>query len=243
MLLMLEVLKDLELHKRATAGYKLVGQSIDLYGWEDPMVCRATGEYWNKETTNGLPSMRQKINQELAAVEDEFASGGITWCERDVRRLISPYPAREAVDSVLLNLGDDVYHDDVHALKNGDDETAVADGDEVAAESSSDGDSGDGESADQVSSAVAGGGAEGAEIVEFAGPHVNSDAMCSTDSETLHAVKATIAALEGTLETLRSIGSVRSVQCIEVELTKERRKARRLVAENPAVADAFLQLR
>ena len=67
--------------------------------------------------------------------------------------------------------------------------------------------------------------------------------MCSTDSEHLHAVKATIAALEGTIDALRSIGSVRSVQCIEVELAKERRKARRLVEENPAVADAFLQLR
>ena len=42
--------------------------------------------------------------------------------------------------------------------------TAVADGDDVAAESSSDGDDVDGGSADQVSSVVAGGEVEGGEV-------------------------------------------------------------------------------
>ena len=52
-----------------------------------------------------------------------------------------------------------------------------------------------------------------------------------------------MAALEATLESLRAIGAVRGVQCIEAELTKERRKARLLANDSPAVADASLRLR
>ena len=40
MLLMLEVLSDAQLHKRAAEGFKKVGQSIDLRGKEDALVCR-----------------------------------------------------------------------------------------------------------------------------------------------------------------------------------------------------------
>ena len=100
MLLMLEVLSDPALHKQASEGYKKVGQSIDLYGKEDELVCREAGVFWREETTDGYASMRPKINDELAAVADEFESGGITWCQRDIMRLITPYPAREKVDRV-----------------------------------------------------------------------------------------------------------------------------------------------
>ena len=72
--------------------------------------------------------MRHKIDAELAAVADEFQSGGITWCRRDVRRLIKPYPARSEVDHILARLDDDYYHDDVHRLTDGDDDAAVAEG-------------------------------------------------------------------------------------------------------------------
>ena len=242
MLLMWDVLKDPALHEQGAAGYKRVGQSIALYGEEDPLVCRAAGEYWNEQTTDGFTNMRGKINHELKIVEDEIIDKGLIWCEHDVRRLITPYPANRAVDRILENLGDDFYHDDIHALTNGDNETAVAGVDDVSAESSNDGDDGGGESADHVSSVVAGGDVASTGIVEFAGPRVNS-AVCPADADRLHATKATIAALEGTLETLRSIGAVRGVQCIELELLKERRKVRRLVTENTAVADVFSHLR
>ena len=45
-LLMFEVLSDNPLHKRASEGYKKVGQSIDLYGKEDELVCREAGTFW-----------------------------------------------------------------------------------------------------------------------------------------------------------------------------------------------------
>ena len=52
MLLMLEVLSDPQLHKQASEGYKKVGQSIDLHGKEDALVCREAGTFWNEETAD-----------------------------------------------------------------------------------------------------------------------------------------------------------------------------------------------
>ena len=98
MLLMLDVLSDLALHRGAAEGYKKVGESIDLYGKEDGLICREAGKFWNEEATDKYPSMRPKFDAELAAVADEFENGGITWCQRDVQRLITPYPARKEVD-------------------------------------------------------------------------------------------------------------------------------------------------
>ena len=76
--MMFEVLSNPALHVRAADGYKKVGQSIDLYGKEDAMVCREAGVFWNEETTDKFPNMRAKIDSELAAVADEFHSGGLT---------------------------------------------------------------------------------------------------------------------------------------------------------------------
>ena len=70
MLLMLEVLSDPELHRNGAEGYKKVGQSIDLNGKEDVLVCREAGTFWNEETLDKCPSMRNKIEAELAAVAE-----------------------------------------------------------------------------------------------------------------------------------------------------------------------------
>jgi hypothetical protein len=243
MLLMLEVLSDPALHMRASEGYKKVGQSIKLRGGEDELVCREAGVYWNEETTDKFPSMRPKIDAELAAVADELESGGLTWCERDVMRLITPYPSRVKVDSVLEKLGQDFYHDSVHCLTNGGDATAVAEGDQAATDSSSDSDDGDDEPADHVPAAVAGEGAEGAGSSGLEDSRMESAPLSVSEADRFLQVKATIAALEGTIGGLRAIGSVRGVQAIESELAKERRKARQLVTASPAVADAFWRLR
>ena len=42
-----ELLGEIALHQRASEGFKRVGQSIDLYGAEDSLVCREAGTYWN----------------------------------------------------------------------------------------------------------------------------------------------------------------------------------------------------
>ena len=171
--------------------------------------------------------MRPKINVELAAVADEYASGGITWCERDVLRLISPYPPRAQVDRVLQNLGEDFYYDDVHCVTNGEDDTAVADGDEEAAEPSSDEDDGNDEPSEHVLAADTCEDVDGAEIVEFVGSRVKSAPLSACEADAVHKAKATMAALQATIENLRSIGAVRGVQCIEIELAKEKKESKR----------------
>ena len=88
--------------------------------------------------------------------------------------------------------------------------------------------------------AVAG---EGAEVAEAAKMEDSSMDLSAGQADAVHNVKATVAALEATIEGLRAIGSVRGVLCIEAELAKERRRERELVKESPAVADAFLLLR
>ena len=49
---MFEVMSNPELHKRASEGYKKVGQSIDFHGKEDACVCREAGIFWREETTD-----------------------------------------------------------------------------------------------------------------------------------------------------------------------------------------------
>ena len=240
MLLMLEVLSDPQLHKDASDGYKKVGQSVELHGKEDTLICREAGVFWNEETTDSHTSMRPKIDAELAVVADELNSGGIAWCQRDVRRLITPYPPRKKADRILANLGEDFYHDDLHALDNEGDDTAVAEGDQEATDDSSD--TSDEDGAGHVGAAVA----EDAKLEntdELENTDVEIVPLSASQADRVHQVKSTIASLEATIEGLRAVGSVRGVHSIELELHKERRKERQLVRESPTVADAFLRLR
>ena len=60
--LMWEVLSDAELHRKASQGYKQVGQSIDLLGKEDNQIVREAAKYWNEEATDGHLNMRHNIS-------------------------------------------------------------------------------------------------------------------------------------------------------------------------------------
>jgi len=239
MVLMLEVWSDPELHKRAAEGYKSVGQSIDLHGLEDARVCREAGTFWREPTTDKYTSMRPKLNAELAMVKEEHDSKGLKWSRAGVKRLITPYPPHRKVDRILANLGEDYYQDEVQNLEVEDDDTAVAEGDEGPSSSSSD--AGDNEDGD-ADAAVAGDD-ENPSGHELASTSMEIVPLSAAQADALHQLQATIGALEATIESLRSIGSVRGVQSIEAELNKERRKERQLLAESPAVADALLRLR
>ena len=85
--------------------------------------------------------------------------------------------------------------------------------------------------------AVAGGGAE---VVEAAKLEDSSMDLSAAQADAVHKVKATVAALEATIEGLRAIGSVRGVQCIEAELAKERMRERQLVKESSRSRGSFL---
>ena len=113
---MFEVLSDSRKHELAAEGFKKVGQSIDLHGREDALVCREAGIFWNEETTDHYPNMRAKIDAELAAVAEEWEAGRLTWNHRVVRRLIAPYPVNKQVDRVLAKLGEDFGCDGLEEL-------------------------------------------------------------------------------------------------------------------------------
>ena len=142
--LMLGVLSDPGLHARAAEGYKKTGQSIDLHGLEDALICREAAVFWNEPTRGGHGSVRNLIDSELAAVAEEASSGGLTWCRRDVGRLTTPYPSRKDVDRVLEALGDDFYHDEIHDIDAEAAEVSDGSSDESDAQGAPTGRAGDG---------------------------------------------------------------------------------------------------
>ena len=82
------------------------GATVDLSGTEDPLIVREAATFWDEL------GMRAKIDKELAAVAEEVREGALTWCRRDVERLITPYPPRPHVDKSIANLGEDMYLDE-----------------------------------------------------------------------------------------------------------------------------------
>ena len=247
MLLMRDTLTDPALHMRAAEGYKKTGQTIDLYGKEDSLICREAATFWHEATTDGHVTMRPRINAELAAVAEEIDSGGLTWCQRNIKRLITPYPPRKEVDQILEKLGEDFYHDEIQDILGNEDHAAVADDaaeadlDDSISEPDEQALADDAAVADDakvvhdVDTAVADGHkGEGMAIIP---------SLSASQADEVQRVEMTIAGLESTIESLRAIGSVSGVQSIELELKKERRRKRQLVKESPAVAEAFLQRR
>ena len=92
-----------------------------------------------------------------------------------------------------------------------DDGTAVAEGDQEAIDSSSSDGDGDDDPAEHVPAAVAGEGVKGAESAEPACSRMESAPISAEEADAVHNVKATMGALEATLEGLRASGSVRGV--------------------------------
>ena len=135
-------------------------------------------------------------------------------------------------------------HDDIHALEDADDDNNVDDAStteeehEEAPNDSSDESDDDDNQVGQGDAAVAGddGGDVQSKPMEIA-------PLSASQADSVHQSQITMAALEATIDSLKAIGSVRGVQCIEQELQKERRKRRALLQVSPAVADAFLRLR
>jgi len=234
--LLYTVMSNRALHKHASEGYKKTGQSIDLHGTEDGLVCREAGAFWNEPTTCGLPDMRAKLDPVLIAVAEEHEAGRLTWSQRDVQRLISPYPANKKADHVLAALGDDFYHDDIHALENGDDATAIADADQEASASSAEEDD---EPVAPVDAIELHGDAETA----VADEDMDIPMLSAEQADEVHKVRSTMATLEATIESLLGTGQLRVVQVVQQQLAKENKKKRNICQESPAVAESFSRLR
>ena len=248
--IMFRVLSDLALHEHASRGYKKVGQSVKLDGSEGAEICREAGVFWNERTTDGYANMRVKVNVQLTAVAEEFRDGSLQWSQRNVKRLISPYPRHEKVDKILENIGDEFYHDEVHNLiENGDEDESENEDPEVQSEEDeSEEDDGDVEwdPAVAADTAVADPAIGAVNVVDTAEAFSqNEDALqlSAAQADHYHASRASIAALSMSIEAMKGTGLVRVVQTLEHELHKEERRERELVRTQPAVAEAFLRFR
>ena len=178
------------------------GQSIDLFGKEDAFICREAGEFWNEETTDGYPSMRARIDADLAAVADEIDSKGITWNYRDVQRLIIPYPQRKEVDDRLERLGEDFYHDAIEEeCQNEEQETNAAVAETGAEENQGELSSSSSESEAEVDAAVADN--KKAAVAASESKHVEEVPLSVEQADAVHQGSCFIAALETTIENLR----------------------------------------
>ena len=111
--LILDVRSDAELHRKASQGYKKVGQSIGILGKEDNQIVREAAKYWNEETTDGHLNRRHNKNAEIAEVAEHVVEKHIVRSEAYVRRLICDYPRRPKSDFVVQNLGEEFAHDSI----------------------------------------------------------------------------------------------------------------------------------
>ena len=220
------VMSNPALHKNASYGYKMTGQSIDLHGKEDALVCREAGVYWNEKTTCGLPDMRAKLNPVLALVAEEYKEGRLEWNQDDVLRLIAAYPANKKADKVLAALGEDFYHDDIHALEFEDDADAIADEDQEASASSAEDDD---EPVALVDAIVLHGDAETA----VADAEMDNPILSAEQADEVHKRLSTMATLEAAIELLEGTGQLRVVQVMQQELSKEKRKNGKYARSRP----------
>ena len=67
--------------------------------------------------------------------------------------------------------------------------------------------------------------------------------LTASQVDVVHQSQTSPAALELAIEGLRSAGQLQAARAVELELQKENRQRRALIAESPAVADTFLQRR
>ena len=147
---------------------------------------------------------------------------------------------------MLENLGEDLYHDQIHRLENEDmpavaagqheaDLSAVATGDaddraEESDSATSDADS-NVEREDFSTAAVASDDLPAVAAMEAAAPCADRASGLGHVGEQAELVQDTIHTLQAHLEGLRAVGCVRIVQCLEYDLGLAKRKLRNLTRQ------------
>ena len=219
---MVKVLSQKQLHLHAADGYKETGMNVALDGTEDHMIVNEAGRAWR------AIGMREKTNQAVKQVEREYAAGRLTWCKRDVLRLIAPYPRHEKCDKILEAQGE-------HAGLMGEGEAEPNDEEEVDA---SDEDSDSASDASGPSAAVA---AEG-DSASSAPMGPSMDVVLVEDGAAAAAAIRSAGLVDTytkAIESLRECGAVVAASQLENERHKEERRQRNLQKEDPTVAEAF----
>ena len=103
--IMIEVMSDLDLHLRASRGYKYTGTMVAFDRSEDHKICREAKEFWNEM------NMRTRINSAVAEVEAQFQVGKLPWTWATVQSLITPYPKKGHLDVLLPGQEDEATED------------------------------------------------------------------------------------------------------------------------------------
>ena len=237
--LMRDVLSDPAIHTSAVAGFKKTGITNDLYGAEDVLICREAATFWNEPTKDGFANMREKINKELSYVADEIKSGSLRWNKECVARLIVEYPRNKHVDAILKRIGDDAGVDGLHGpICDGDNENGSNDGE------SSDSDADDAAVIEKSSEPVTCASDPSAVADPPAVKGLSTSASLSVEqAEILDTSHAILGGLQEALAACQRIGAVASAQTIEREIRTLLRSRRAMIAEDDAVADAFLKRR
>ena len=103
--IMIEVMSDLSLHLKATAGYKYTGTTVALDGTEDTSICREAKDFWEEL------GMRKIIDSAVAEVEDAYNAGRLPWTYKTVQSLITPYPRTGHLDEIKVGQDDEATPD------------------------------------------------------------------------------------------------------------------------------------
>ena len=239
---MVGVLNKKELHVHAADGFLKTGWLCSLDDAAgDEQIVREASYFW-KEL-----NMRAKISAAVAAVRTEVAAGRLQWTQRDVQRLIKPYPRRGKVDVILENIGDDAGND--HARQSDDQSSAGDDLEDDDGDRIDDGD-GDNLSADDSKHSGTDDDKHSVDECDDAQPSaVAGDSKLSKDDIIVSAEEAecivqsrkTIAALELAKQTCEQVGSMTAVVHIENEIRKAERTLRQRTSENPDLLRALAQ--
>ena len=167
-----------------------------------------------------------------------------------MRRLINTYPKHDKVDKVLQHLGEDFAHDAIHdlsgaeeddgdnseaAASDGEGETAVAADCEDESAAGSDGD-------DETAVAAI---CDDPLTTDAADDDVDKDIvpLSEKDAEVVNQSQLQVAALQTSIEAIRQTGQLRVVQVMQQEISKIKRRERKLSLESPVVAEAFKRQR
>lgn len=193
------------------------------------MIVREAGRAWKDL------HMREKTNQAVKQVEREYAAGRLTWCKRDVLRLIIPYPEHKKCDKILEAQGEHTG-----LLAEGEAEPDAKDDEEEvgADETASDADSDSASVASGSSAAVA--AEENSASSAPMGPPMDV-ALVEDGAAAAVAIRSStlVDTYTKAIENLRDCGAVVAASQLENERHKEERRQRNLQREDPAVAEAF----
>ena len=224
---MAQALNSQALHLNAAQGYKRTGLNVDLDGTEDCEICREAATFWAELR------VREKVDAEVRHVREEARNENLSWTYQDVYRLVRPYPKRREYDDIIARIHDDEVPElEGDPIDAGSDDEEAQEGNDSDAETCTD---------DEIMPEE--GSAHGAAAA--AGPSAvavrpEAPPLTLVASEEFHRSNDIVVILGQSIDALVGVGLMASVQYLQNEVKKERRRQRNMSREDPALAAAWL---